>query len=62
MSKYGVYEDAAGILWTVTPATKEKAVREAGLVGEGHRVVKVKLGKELEAAFEAGRNYEKDQA
>lgn len=57
--KYGVYEDAAGVLWSVKPTTKENAEKEAGLVGPGHRAVKVKLGKKLEKAFEAGRDYER---
>ncbi len=57
-AKYGVYEEATGTLWSVRPATKENARREAGLVGAGHRAMKVKLGKQLEAAFEAGRAYE----
>lgn len=58
MSAYGVYEDATGVLWKVVPDTKENARREAKLVGAGHRAVKVKLGKQLSAAFEAGREYE----
>lgn len=61
MTEYGVYEDATGVLWKVTPATKENARREAALVGEGHRVMKVKLGKQLEAAFEAGRVWERGE-
>lgn len=58
-ARYGVYEDATGVLWSVSPATKENAIREAGLVGKGHRAVKVKLGKQLSEAFEAGRDYER---
>ena len=58
-TEYGVYEDETGVLWSVKPATKENARLEAGLVGKGHRVMKVKLGKQLEKAFEAGRAYER---
>jgi len=59
MSAYGVYEDSTGVLWAVAGNTKENAVKEAALVGTGHRAVKRKLGKQLSAAFEAGRTYER---
>jgi len=55
---YGVYEDATGTLWTVEPPTKKNARREAALVGEGHRAVPVKWGRQLAAAFVEGRNYD----
>ena len=53
--RYGVYEDATGVLWTVDPDTRENAEKEAAGVGEGHRAVPVKWGKQLRAAYVKGR-------
>lgn len=49
-----VYEDAIGKVWTVVPPTREKADREAFLVGEGHRAVLESVGRQLAAAYWAG--------
>ena len=53
--RYGVYEDATGVLWTVNPDTRENAEKEALLVGEGHRAVPVEWGDQLRNAYAKGR-------
>lgn len=56
-----VYEDAIGQVWSVAPPTRVIAEHEAALVGEGHRAVPLELGREMAAAFRAGRRDARDE-
>lgn len=58
--KWGVWEPAAGKLWTVNPPTKKNAEKEAKLASEyydgEHLVVPVTVGRMLKNAYAHGRS------
>lgn len=54
-SEWGVWENSAGVFWTVTPPTKENAEHEAKLCGRGHEPMPSANRSMLQNAFAAGR-------
>lgn len=60
--RWCVYQWENGTLWTVTPADRETALREAEMVGLGHEAMTETRAKDLRNSFAHGRLYGYNQA